>query len=258
MVRDRARRRAAAGGPRRASGRRLLARLGGVVAVAFLMLVAATPAHAHVSITPSTTAAGAHAVLVVSVPHGCGGSSTTQIIIQMPEQVSSVTPTRNALWDVEKQVETLDPPVTDSHGNQVTERVASVTYRTDTPLPDGYRDVLELSLMLPDLEGDTLVFPTIQTCEQGEAAWIEVPADGQDPETLELPAPAFVLTAAGDGGHHSPAAEIDSSETVSGTGASGATAETSAVDPWIVAALVASLIGAVLGGTALVLQLRRT
>ena len=112
-----------------------------------------------------------------------------------------MSPTRHALWEVDKTMETLDPPVTDSHGRQITERVASVTFRTDTPLPEGYRDVLALSLQLPDLEGDTLVFPTIQTCEQGEAAWIEVPADGQDGEDLELPAPAFVLTAADGGGH---------------------------------------------------------
>ena len=54
------------------------------------------------------------------------------------------------------------------------------------------------------------MFPTIQTCEQGEAAWIEVPADGQDGDELELPAPAFVLTAADGGGHDSSSA-VDAS-----------------------------------------------
>ena len=43
-----------------------------------------SPASAHVTITPSTTAAGAFAVLEVSVGHGCEGSPTTEITIQMP------------------------------------------------------------------------------------------------------------------------------------------------------------------------------
>ena len=41
------------------------------------------------------------------------------------------TPTRNALYEVEKEMQQLDPPVTDAHGNQLTERVATVTYTTD-------------------------------------------------------------------------------------------------------------------------------
>ena len=44
------------------------------------------------------------------------------------------------------------------------------------------------------------MFPTIQTCEQGEAAWIQVAEDGASEADLELPAPAFVVTAAEPGG----------------------------------------------------------
>lgn len=236
--------------------RRLTAGLVVVAASTIAVVGAAAPAAAHITITPSTTAAGAYAVLEASVPHGCAGSSTVAVTIQIPEQVSSVTPTRTALWEVDKTMETLDPAVTDGHGRQITERVASVTFRTDTPLPEGYRDVLELSLLLPDLEGETLAFPTIQTCEQGEAAWIEVPADGQAEDELELPAPAFVLTAADGGGHDEPAA-VDADQAAATT-AGGAAGEPAAVDGWTVAALVAGLAGAALGATALVLQRRRT
>ena len=133
-----------------------------------------------------------------------------------------------------------------------------MTYRTDTPLPDGYRDVLELSLQLPDLEGETLVFPTIQTCEQGEAAWIEVPADGQDAESSSCPHRRSSLTAAREGGHGSSSAVDTEPRGREHPDSARGAAEPSAVDPWIVGALVAGLVGAVLGGTALVLQLRRT
>ena len=50
--------------------------LSGLVAVG-LVALGATSAAAHVTITPSTTVAGATAVLRVEIPHGCVGSATT-------------------------------------------------------------------------------------------------------------------------------------------------------------------------------------
>ena len=139
---------------------RTLARLCAVpVTIGAIVLGVAAPASAHVTISASTTAAGAFTVLTVSVPHGCDGSSTTEVAIQIPEQINAVTPTRNPLWEVDKQVEQLDPPVTDAHGNEITERVATVTYTATTPLPEGYRDAFELSLQLPDQEGETPGLP---------------------------------------------------------------------------------------------------
>src|SRR5918997_1244424 len=98
------------------------------LALGAVVLGLAAPAGAHVTITASTTAAGAFTVLTVSVPHGCDGSATTEVTVQIPEGINAVTPTRNALWEVEKQTEQLDPPVTDAHGNEISERVATVTY----------------------------------------------------------------------------------------------------------------------------------
>jgi uncharacterized protein YcnI len=197
---------------------RTLARLGAVpVALGATFLATAAPAAAHVTISASTTAAGAFTVLTVSVPHGCEGSPTTEVTVQIPEGINAVTPTRNALWEVAKEVEQLDPPLTDAHGNELTERVATVTYTARTPLPDGYRDAFELSVQLPEEEGRTLVFPTIQTCEKAEAAWIEVPQDGQGEDALELPAPAITITAA-EGDAHGAAEPDEESEDDTGPG----------------------------------------
>ncbi|MDG4767678.1 YcnI family protein [Solwaraspora sp. WMMD406] len=169
------------------------------------VLLAGAPASAHVTVSPTVTTADSYTVLTVSVPHGCDGSSTTRVAIQIPDLINSVTPTINQGWTVEKVMADLDPPVTDSHGNELTERVAEVVYTAKTPLPDDMRDVFELSLKLPDAAGEELIFPAIQTCEQGEAAWAQVPADGQDSHELDYPAPSFVITAADDdsagGGH---------------------------------------------------------
>jgi periplasmic copper chaperone A len=239
---------------RRHSTRRLFVR--GSAAASLVALVAwAAPASAHVTITPSTTAAGAFAVLEVSVGHGCDGSPTTEITIQMPPEINAVTPTQNALWDVQKEIETLDPPAVDAHGEEIGERVASVTYTARTPLPDGYRDTFELSVLLPEDEGATLVFPTVQTCEEGESAWIEVPADGQDADELELPAPSFVITAAGGTGHDGTATEEAS--TGHDDGGDAGDDEGDDVSAWTIVALGLGALGAVLGGAALVGQRRR-
>ena len=42
-----------------------------------------------------------------------------------------MTPSRNPFYDVEKTIEQLDEPVTDAHGNEVTERTASIVYTAD-------------------------------------------------------------------------------------------------------------------------------
>ncbi|MET7950101.1 YcnI family protein [Micromonospora sp. NPDC005324] len=208
----------------------------------------ASPARAHVTVTPSTTAAGAHAVLQFGVGHGCGTSPTTSVTVQIPAQITSVTPTRTALWKVAKKTEKVDPPAVDPHGNKIVERVASVTFSTDTPLPDGYREVFELAVQLPEASGTTLVFPTIQTCEQGESAWIEVPQDAHTVGELELPAPSFTISEPAGGTHHHVTAE----QVRAATPAAGKD------NALTLAALAAGLLGSLLGSAALVRQRRRT
>ena len=169
-------------------------------AAGVVVLAVATPASAHVTITPDTTAAGAYAVLTAALSHGCEGSPTTRITISMPEDIYSVAPARTPFWDVEVETEKLDEPIADAHGNSVTERDTAVVFTAKQPLADGVRDSFDLSVKLPDAEGETLVFPAIQTCEKGETAWTEVAADGTSADELETPAPTFTLTAAeGDG-----------------------------------------------------------
>jgi uncharacterized protein YcnI len=154
-------------------------------------------ASAHVSIAEGEVEAGTSAVLTFAFSHGCEGSPTTAIRIQMPESIPTVAPTMKAEWDVEKVTETLDTPITGAFGEEIAERVTEVVYTADEPVPDGFRDAFELSLRIPDdAAGETIYFPTIQTCETGETAWIETPAEGQDEEELESPAPAVEVVAA--------------------------------------------------------------
>jgi uncharacterized protein YcnI len=218
-------------------------------ATAAIALSLVSPASAHVSATVSDASAGAFTVATFSVPHGCEGSPTTRIEIQVPESVLSVTPTRNPYYDVESTIEQLDDPVTDAHGNEVTERTSLIVYTAQTPLPDGQRDTFELSFQVPDAEGEVLTFPTIQTCEEGETAWTQVPAEGQDEEELENPAPSFtILPASGEGHHGEEAAEEDAEEAAEPASHDEDEGSSSALG-W--AGLVAGLLGLAAGGLAL-------
>ncbi len=223
-------------------------------ATAAIALSLVSPASAHVGASVSDASAGAYTIATFSVPHGCEGSPTTKIEIQVPESVLAVTPTRNPFYEVRTTTVQLGEPVTDGHGNEVTERIGSVVYTARTPLPDGQRDTFELSFQVPDAAGEMLTWPTIQTCEKGSTDWTQVPAEGQDEDELEAPAPAFEILPATGGGHGhgddaaEPATDTADQET-----------QTAAADPqdedgstalgW--AGLVAGLLGLTAGGLAL-------
>src|SRR5690625_1593978 len=112
--------------------------LGGGAALGALALTfgGTTAANAHVGLTPRNTEAGSYTVLEFGIPHGCDGSSTTEVSIQIPEGIDAVTPTRNAFYSVNTVEVTLDAPAVDSHGEEVSERIAEVVYTAVDPLPD--------------------------------------------------------------------------------------------------------------------------
>ncbi|RCK68452.1 DUF1775 domain-containing protein [Desertihabitans brevis] len=218
---------------------------------------AAGTATAHVTVSGSSAAAGSYTTLTFAFSHGCGDSPTTGLTVQVPEGIDAAAPQLKPGWEVEKVMVELDPPVTDSHGNQLTERVGELRFTPDEPVPDGYLETFQVSLQLPaDAAGTTMAFPAVQTCEQGENAWVQVAAEGQDPDALDSPAPTLAVVAAEQGGGHAPS-----------DGAGGqAPAETPGTDPAAattsdgsglavglgVAGLVAGLAGLAAGVTALV------
>lgn len=176
---------------------RILSVAAGAAVATVATLGLAAPASAHVTVATANTVAGSYTVLTFSVPHGCEGQPTTEVAIQIPEPILAVTPTVNPNWEVEKVMTDLAEPVADAHGNEVTERVSEVVYTATTPLPEGYRDAFELSLRLPEeTAGQTLYFPVVQTCTEGEHPWIQIAEEGQDPDELDEPAPFIEVTAA--------------------------------------------------------------
>lgn len=255
------------------STRRTLTRLGALAGTTGLLTLGsfglAGVASAHVTVTPSTTAAGAYTVLTFSNGHGCEGSPTTKITISIPEGINAAVPTRQPFYDVSKQMQQLDPPVTDAHGNELTERVDTVTYTAKTALPDGYRDAFEVQVQIPeDAEGQDLLFPTIQTCQQGETAWTQVAPEGESSEELDTPAPGFLVTAAEGDGHgggdeaaEDAAEDVDAAPVAAQTGESDSSESAAASDDdgngLAVAGLAVGVVGILVAGVALA-RTRRT
>jgi periplasmic copper chaperone A len=222
--------------------------LGGV-----LTALVAAPAAAHVTVNPSSTAAGGYAVLDVRVPHGCDGQATEKVEVRIPDGVVSVKPEQVPGWTVATEIGEYDEPV-ELHGSPVTEGVQVVAWTAEAgqELPDDqYRD-FGLSVRLPDAEGETLVFPAVQTCVDGEEeAWIET-SDDPDAE-LDHPAPTVTLTAGGGHGHGGDASDdtdevaAEGEETAELT-ASPAAAETgTGTDVLTYVALAVGLLGLIAG-----------
>ena len=211
---------------------------------AALLLTAAGGASAHVGVTPDKTAAGSYALLTFGIPHGCDASGTTKVAITLPQELNDAQPTVNPNWTVEKVTEQLADPKKLADGTAITKRTSQIVYTAKTPLAHELRDALVLSVKLPDTAGTTLYFPTLQSCETGQTDWSEIAKDGQDPHSLEAPAPSITVTdAAGADGHGEAAATASPSTEQASVTDSGADARS-----W--AGLAAGVGGLVLGGAA--------
>jgi uncharacterized protein YcnI len=239
----------------------------GITAVALvvgLVTMLASAASAHATITPSEVPAGGFAVVTISATHGCEGSPTTVVRIQMPESIPQVTPEFKVNWAIEKVTETLDEPIDTGEGDPITERVTEVIYTATTPLPADQRDSFDLGIRVPDTPDETIYFPTIQECETGELAWIQIPSDGDASDDLESPAPAVMVTASeGDGhgnGGDAEATEADHEASSDDDDAADEATETAAdesedgdggSDTLAIVAIVLGVVALVVGGLAL-------
>lgn len=173
------------------------------MAAVTLMLATLAPASAHVGVKADTSAAGSTAIVTFGFGHGCGESPTTALVIQVPEQFNSATPVFAPGWSIDVEMEELDEQISGSHGEEITERTATITFTADEPIENNIYAMVSIRLALPeDAAGETIYFPVIQECEDGETAWIEIPQEGEDGESLESPAPSITVTEPESGDDH--------------------------------------------------------
>lgn len=142
-------------------------------------------AFAHVTIESNNLTAGGYAKLTFMVPHGCDGSATTKITVQIPEGTLSVKPQVHTGWSISTKEVKLKKPLT-LHGKAVSETVSEVSWEGG-PLLDKYMDEFAMSVRLPDQAGVTN-FPVVQVCEKGILNWTEI----KDQDS-HFPAPSLTL-----------------------------------------------------------------
>jgi uncharacterized protein YcnI len=187
-------------------------RVAGFASTTALLMAIAVPASAHVYVVETQVVGGGYGTdVTVRVPHGCEGAATTALEVQIPAGVTSVKPKLMAGWtiDIVSAPPVLpsmapDASLTDEQMDAMNAPIVSSISWSGGTLPDSEYADFQVRAVFPTTPG-TVMFPAIQHCGDTEVAWIEVPAAGQDPETLEHPAPSVTVIAPGVAPAASPA-----------------------------------------------------
>ena len=157
--------------------------------------ISAMPAFSHIVLDAKTAPAGSTYKAVFQVGHGCEGSATTGISVQIPAGFQGAKPYPKAGWTLSVKQEKLARPY-DNHGKPVTQDVSVVSWTAaskEAALQDAYFDEFMLRGKLPETAGP-LWFKVLQTCESGSNHWSEVPASGSAAKGLKSPAVLLEVT----------------------------------------------------------------
>lgn len=222
------------------------------LAVAAVALLALAPvAAAHVTVNPGEAPKGGFAALTFRVPNERPDSGTVSLEVNLPQDhpISSVSVKPTPGWEHAIEVRTLDEPI-ESHGEQITEVVSSITWTGGTVNPGEFQEFSISAGPLPE-DADQLLFPSIQTYASGEVVrWIDEPTD--DGEEPEHPAPLLTLIDEAEGtGSGAGADASGTSEGAEGESASGLTVENTASQDDVDTANTLGIVGIVVGALGL-------
>ncbi|MDE0547202.1 DUF1775 domain-containing protein [Microbacterium sp. C7(2022)] len=223
--------------------RRTLAAAGVATGLA-LALGVPLAASAHVHVDPSEAGAGSSETLTFSFSHGCDGSPTTALVIDIPDAVATVTPIVDGAWSIDR--------VLGDDGI-----ATQVTFTALTPVEDGLKATASMAVTFGEAAANSdVAFPVTQQCAEGETVWGQVAAEGEDADALDTPAP---VVSVGDfteeDGHGHAAAESSDSDESHEHAASDSASESDAATTaalWLsagaLAAAVAALVVALVRG----------
>jgi uncharacterized protein YcnI len=187
---------------------RPLARLSAALLTVVLIL-AASPASAHVTVSSTDAAPGGFGKVVFRVPTESQSASTTKIRITLPKNTpfAFVSAQPKPGWRIDVREQKLDRPVK-AEGMTLTEAVQSVTWTaTGSGIAPGEFDEFALSAG-PFPKVRSMTFVAEQTYDDGDVvAWDEpTKAGAKEPEH---PAPTLRLvpspTGSADGSDHADA-----------------------------------------------------
>lgn len=184
-------------------------------AAALAALVSASSALAHATLEVGEAPADSTYKAVLRIPHGCDGQPTHTVTVTMPEGFIDVRPMPKPGW----RLATRSAPFAKTYdlwGEQVSSGVTEVEW-SGGELPDAYYDEFVFRGRVTGFEaGTVLPFKVVQTCPDGEVAWVNVAGPGEDPHDIDHPAPT-VTVVAGRGGDHTGHAGHTASATTAGS-----------------------------------------
>ena len=161
-------------------------------AAAVAVLVAA-PAGAHVTLENRQASVSSYYKAVFAVPHGCAGSPTVKIRVQIPEGVIGVKPMPKPGWNLD-MVKGKYAVEYENHGRKVSEGVKEVIWSGGSLPDDWYDEFVVRGTFSADLDTTAKFYiPVVQECEKGADRWIEIPAAGKSADDYEFPAPGLQL-----------------------------------------------------------------
>jgi len=168
-----------------------------------IVAVAALPAGAHVSVTPSSAPKGGFQVLSFNVPNEEADANTVKLEVTIPTKYPIAFVRTQAMfgWTASVEKITLSRPMKTDDG-EITEAVSKITWTaTGDGLLPGEFDLFTISAGPLPTKSDKLTFKAVQTYSNGEVvSWIQQTVKGA-PEP-ERPAPTLTLTAAKDEHSH--------------------------------------------------------
>lgn len=166
--------------------------------LAILALLLSCAAQAHVTLETPSAPSGSYYKAVLKVGHGCDGSPTTGISVELPEGAQLARPMPKAGWQVQVTKSAVKP--FDNYGTQVKEDVSRISWSGGS-LPADFYDEFTFQTRIAAKPGK-LFFKVTQQCAQGSTRWVEIPADGQDAHSLKSPAAVLQVTEPGEAHHH--------------------------------------------------------
>jgi hypothetical protein len=154
-------------------------------------------AQAHIVLTEPQAVAGTYYKATLRVGHGCNGSATTSLVVQVPTGFQGAKPQPKSGWSLTSRSAKLAQPYT-SHGKTVSDAVVELRWTArnkEAALPDDQFDEFAFMGRLPDIAQPMWV-KVLQTCESGQNDWSDIPLSGTSTRGLKWPAALLDVQAA--------------------------------------------------------------
>lgn len=168
-----------------------------------LLMAVIQSAQAHVVLSEPKAIAGSYYKATLRVGHGCSGSGTNALIVQVPAGFEGAKPQPKFGWTITTRKDKLSRPYK-SHGKTVTDDVVELRWTAsskEAALPDEQFDEFAFMGRLPDVAGPMWI-KVFQACEQGANDWSEVPTSGNSTRGLKSPAALLDVIPAQAIDHH--------------------------------------------------------